>query len=295
MAPLAQILVPLANILQPLEDAANAVLTFVGEDLGLGYGIAIIVLTFVTRIVILPLSIRQIKSMRALQAYSPQIKEINERYKDDPQRKQRELMAFYKTNQINPLASCFPLLLQLPVFFALFQLLRSDEFKDEVNAYGNDFLFIPDLTENLNDAPTAIFVSMIVTLLRDDGRLDGDLRRPSRGSPADPALRVAGHLHALHSHLPGGPRPLLDHHQRLDHRPAVRGQGVLAGAARGHGRGSQGHTGSPSTAQEEEEAPLTLAGRRPRRSSPSRGTLVLLLRDSPPSGKFLPMSTLAPL
>ena len=161
MAPIAQILVPLANILQPLEDAANAVLTFVGEDLGLGYGIAIIVLTFVTRIVILPLSIRQIKSMRALQAYSPQIKEINERYKDDPQRKQRELMAFYKTNQINPLASCFPLLLQLPVFFALFQLLRSEEFKAEVNAYGNDFLFIPDLTENLNDAPTAIFVSMI--------------------------------------------------------------------------------------------------------------------------------------
>ncbi len=87
-------------------------------------------LTFVTRIVILPLSLRQIKSMRALQAYSPQIKELNERYKDDPQRKQRELMAFYKENQINPLASCFPLLLQLPVFFALFQLLRSDDVPD---------------------------------------------------------------------------------------------------------------------------------------------------------------------
>ena len=80
-----------------------------------------------TRIVILPLSLQQIKSMRALQAYAPQIKELNERYKDDPQRKQREMMKFYKENNINPLASCFPLLLQLPVFFALFQLLRSDD------------------------------------------------------------------------------------------------------------------------------------------------------------------------
>jgi YidC/Oxa1 family membrane protein insertase len=99
--------------------------------------------------------------MRALQAYAPQIKELNERYKDDPQRKQRELMNFYKSNNINPLASCFPLLLQLPVFFALFQLLRSDTFKDQVNAYGNDFGFIPDLTENLNDAPTGVLITLI--------------------------------------------------------------------------------------------------------------------------------------
>ena len=161
MVELADIVLPLANILQPIEDVANSILAFFGEDLGWGYGAAIIMLTFITRIVILPLSIRQIKSMRALQAYSPQIKELNERYKDDPQRKQRELMNFYKENQINPLASCFPLLLQLPVFFALFQLLRSEEFKAEVNAYGNDFLFIPDLTENLNDSPTAIFVGLI--------------------------------------------------------------------------------------------------------------------------------------
>jgi YidC/Oxa1 family membrane protein insertase len=150
----------LANILQPIEDAANAVLTFFGEDMALGYGIAIILLTFVTRIVILPLSIRQIKSMRALQAYSPQIKEINERYKDDPQRKQRELMAFYKENQINPLASCFPLLLQLPVFFALFQLLRSDGFQEEVLAYGDPgFLFIPDLTEK---ATGGVLIALLI-------------------------------------------------------------------------------------------------------------------------------------
>jgi YidC/Oxa1 family membrane protein insertase len=131
IAHLAGILLPLANILKPIEDVDDSVLHFLAEDLYWCYGVAIIMLTFVTRIVILPLSIRQIKSMRALQAYAPQIKQLNERYKDDPQRKQRELMDFDKSNNINPLASCFPLLLQLPVFFALFQLLRSDGFQAE--------------------------------------------------------------------------------------------------------------------------------------------------------------------
>ena len=160
MGALAQILLPLANVLQPLEEAANAVLEFFAVDMNFGYGVAIILLTFATRIVILPLSLRQIKSMRALQAYAPQIKELNERYKDDPQRKQREMMRFYQENNINPLASCFPLLLQLPVFFALFQLLRSDEFKSEVLAFGDPgFLFIPDLTE---PATGGVLVALIV-------------------------------------------------------------------------------------------------------------------------------------
>ncbi|MGI9021320.1 MAG: YidC/Oxa1 family membrane protein insertase [Solirubrobacterales bacterium] len=175
-------MLPLANILQPIEDAANSVLTFFAEDMTLGFGIGIILLTFVTRIVILPLSVRQIKSMRALQAYSPQIKELNERYKDDPQRKQRELMAFYKDNQINPLASCFPLLLQLPVFFALFQLLRDERFKEEVLAYGDPgFLFIPDLTEKATDGVlialiVIYFVSMVASMAISAAQAEGAQR-----------------------------------------------------------------------------------------------------------------------
>jgi YidC/Oxa1 family membrane protein insertase len=159
-------MLPVANVLQPLEDAANAVLEFFADTMGLGFGVAIILLTFVTRIVILPLSIRQIKSMRALQAYAPQIKQLNERYKDDPQRKQRELMTFYRDNNINPLASCFPLLLQLPVFFALFQLLRSDEFKEEVLAFGDPgFLFIPDLTEKTTGAVLVVLIVIYVVTM----------------------------------------------------------------------------------------------------------------------------------
>lgn len=153
-------MLPVANILQPIIDAADAVLTFFAENAGFGYGVAIILLTFVTRIVILPLSLRQIRSMRSLQAYGPQIKELNERYKDDPQRKQREMMEFYRENNINPLASCFPLLLQLPVFFALFSLLRSQSFKEEVLAYGDPgFLFIPNLTDK---AVGAVLVTLII-------------------------------------------------------------------------------------------------------------------------------------
>src|SRR5918994_590186 len=139
----------LANIFQPLIDVANAVLVFLHDDVGLYWGPAIVALTFITRIVILPLSIKQIRSMRALQAFQPQIKAIQEKYKDDRQRMQREMMSFYQENQINPLSSCFPLLLQLPVFLALFYLWRTPGFQEDVLASPPEgWLFIPDLTEN---------------------------------------------------------------------------------------------------------------------------------------------------
>ena len=175
-------MLPLAIMPQFMLDGANSILTFFAEDMGAGYGIAIILLTFVTRIAILPLSIKQIKSMRALQAYAPQIKELNERYKDDPQRKQRELMAFYQKNNINPLASCVPLLLQLPVFFTLFELLRSEQFKSELLAYGDPgFLFIPDLSEKATGAVLitlliVYFVTMVASMAVSAAQAEGAQR-----------------------------------------------------------------------------------------------------------------------
>jgi YidC/Oxa1 family membrane protein insertase len=158
-------ILPLANVLQPLVDVANAVLKFFHNDVGVGWGVAIILLTFVTRLAILPLSMRQIRSMRALQALQPQIKAIQERYKDDKQRLQRELMTFYQENKINPFASCVPLILQLPVFIALYQLLRSDTFNAEI-ASNPGFLGIPDLSEKATGATLVIllvlyFVTMV--------------------------------------------------------------------------------------------------------------------------------------
>jgi len=153
----------LANVFQPLIDVADTVIVFFHDDAGLGWGPAIVALTFVTRIAIVPLSIKQIRSMRALQAYQPQIKAIQEKYKDDRQRMQREMMSFYQENQINPLSSCFPLLLQLPVFLALFYLLRSDEFQAQVLASPPEgWLFIPDLTEPATGGVLAVLIVIYV-------------------------------------------------------------------------------------------------------------------------------------
>jgi YidC/Oxa1 family membrane protein insertase len=156
-------LTPVANILQPLIDAAEAVILFLHDDLGLTWGLAIVGLTFITRIVILPLSLKQIRSMRHLQQHAPELKAIQERYKDDKERLQREMMKFYRENEINPLASCWPLLLQLPVFLALYQLLNSDSFKDDVLADPPEgFLFIPNLTEQATGAELVLLIVLFI-------------------------------------------------------------------------------------------------------------------------------------
>ncbi|MGN6815113.1 MAG: YidC/Oxa1 family membrane protein insertase [Solirubrobacterales bacterium] len=146
-------ILPDANILQPLIDIANAVLKFFHDNAGLSWGMSIIALTVVTRAILIPLTYKQLKGMRALQALQPQIKELQEKYKNDKQRMQQEMMRFYKENKVNPFASCLPLLAQLPVFITLFYVLRHElppdmgcEAAGHCSAYGAEFLFIHDLT-----------------------------------------------------------------------------------------------------------------------------------------------------
>ena len=134
-----------ANILQPLIDVANAVLQFFHDDVGLSWGMSIIALTVVTRALLIPLTFKQLKGMRALQALQPQMKELQEKYKNDRQRLQQEMMRIYRENKVNPLASCFPLLAQLPIFITLFFLLR-DELPEDILPGEESFLFISDLT-----------------------------------------------------------------------------------------------------------------------------------------------------
>jgi YidC/Oxa1 family membrane protein insertase len=93
---------------------------------GGSWGLAIVGLTVVVRAVMVPLTVKQFHSMQRLQQHMPQMKEIQEKYKDDKQRQQQELMKFYQENKINPFASCLPLVLQLPVFISLFYMLRTD-------------------------------------------------------------------------------------------------------------------------------------------------------------------------
>lgn len=144
-------MIPAANILQPLIDVANSVLQFFHDEAGLSWGMSIIALTVLTRALLIPLTYKSLKGMRALQALQPQLKEIKEKYKNDQKRMQQEMMRFYQENKVNPFASCIPLLAQLPVFITLFYLLQNelpDDIGCEAGQCGSEasFLFISDLT-----------------------------------------------------------------------------------------------------------------------------------------------------
>ncbi len=110
----------------PLITIFEEVLVFIHEHLGFSWGLAIVGLTVVVRAVMLPLTVSQFRSMQRMQALAPQIKALQEKYKDDKQRQQQEMMNFYRDNKVNPFASCLPLVLQLPVFISLFYMLRAD-------------------------------------------------------------------------------------------------------------------------------------------------------------------------
>jgi YidC/Oxa1 family membrane protein insertase len=146
--------------LQVLVDGCHDVLKFWHGVIGGSWGWAIIMLTFTVRLVILPLTFKGVKGMQRMQVLQPKIKEIQERYKDDRQRMNQEVMAFYQREKVNPLGSCLPLALQIPFFIALFQLLRSAEFKADI-AGNAAFGPIPNLAEKITGQPV-LLVSLIV-------------------------------------------------------------------------------------------------------------------------------------
>ena len=106
-----------------LLDGMGAVLAFF-YGLIPSYGVAIIGLTVAVRLLLFPLTAKQARSMQKMQKIHPEIKKIQARYKDDKQKLNEEIMKFYKENKVNPLAGCLPLVAQMPIFFALFAVLR---------------------------------------------------------------------------------------------------------------------------------------------------------------------------
>jgi YidC/Oxa1 family membrane protein insertase len=109
------------------------------------YGVAIMLLTIIVRCIFWPITHKGTESMRKMQALQPQMKEIQTKYKDNPQRMQQETMKFYKENKVNPMGGCLPMLIQIPVFIALFVVLRS-----AVELRFSKFLWISDLSEPEN-------------------------------------------------------------------------------------------------------------------------------------------------
>jgi YidC/Oxa1 family membrane protein insertase len=164
-----------ANVLEPLIRVCEKVLLFFHDTVGTGWGLSIILLTMTVRVVLLPLTLKQARSMRRLQVLAPEIKKIQEKYKGDKQRQQQEMMRFYQENKVNPLASCLPLLFQLPFFIALYYMLRKDLRHDICgqtahacgtvagHAHSAQFLFIPDLTAPATGAALAVLIVLYVS------------------------------------------------------------------------------------------------------------------------------------
>jgi YidC/Oxa1 family membrane protein insertase len=162
------------NPLKPLINFFEAIIKFFHDSIGLEWGLCIVVLTLLVRMVLLPLTLKQFKSMQAMASHAPELKKLQERYKQDKERLNQETMKFYRENKINPFASCLPMVLQLPVFLSLYYMLRTDLRHDICPGINpahvahpkpcgatadSGFLFIPDLT---NKATGGVLVALIV-------------------------------------------------------------------------------------------------------------------------------------
>ena len=121
------------------------------------YGVAIILLTVLVRLAMFPLTYKQVKSMRKMQALAPEMEEIKKKYGEDPQEMQRQMMSLYRERGVNPLAGCLPLLLQMPIFIALYRMLYTTfELRGAPFAFWVQDLSQPDRLAHLSflaDAP----------------------------------------------------------------------------------------------------------------------------------------------
>lgn len=118
------------------------------------YGLAIIFLTIVIKIIIFPLTQKQMKSMRGMQEIQPKVKYLQEKYKNDPQKMQEKVMQLYQEHGVNPFGGCLPLLIQMPIFIAFYQSLY--QFKFSVAEHAR-FLWIPDIGQ-----PDSLYILAIL-------------------------------------------------------------------------------------------------------------------------------------
>ncbi len=166
----------LANPLQPLIDVFEEVLLAIHGVVG-SWGLSIVLLTVIVRAALLPLTFKQFKSMQNMQRLAPEIKALQEKYKEDRERRNQETMKFYQENNVNPLSSCLPLVAQFPVFIALFYMLQKDLRRDicpGLNPPGTatpkpcgeagdaTFLFIPDLTNKATGVVLVVLIALYI-------------------------------------------------------------------------------------------------------------------------------------
>jgi YidC/Oxa1 family membrane protein insertase len=147
------------GILSPIEQPLTWLLETLHSSLSLPWAWAVVALTLIVRVLLVPLTVKQIHSMQHLQRHAPALKELQKKYKHDKQKLREEQMKFFQEHQVNPAASCLPILFQIPIFFALYFVLRDfeDEIFPEYQAQGEtvDDLgwlgFVPNITDNIAD------------------------------------------------------------------------------------------------------------------------------------------------
>lgn len=150
----------LANLFQPLIDSEEWVLEAL-HSLGLGWGLAIVGLTVLVRLSLVPLVVHQVRAQRELASHLPELKRLRQRHRNDRERLQRELSAYYQRHGINPLSALVPAVVQIPVVVSLYYLMRADV---KSGLFGDSgFLFIPHLGERPHGAILLALILAYVT------------------------------------------------------------------------------------------------------------------------------------
>ena len=128
-------------IIQPFANMIVVVLLWMHENLNMAYGWVLILFGMAVRVLLWPLNQKAMRSSTAMQAIQPEVKAVQERYKQDPQKVQQETMKLYKEHGVNPVGGCLPMLIPMPVLFALFFV-----FRETIEFRGVPFLWLPDLS-----------------------------------------------------------------------------------------------------------------------------------------------------
>ena len=135
------------SLFTPIENLLHFVIEFlysITEKMGFGsYGVAIILLTILIKMILYPLTAKQIQSMKAMQTLQPKLKKLQEKYKDNPQLMQQKLATLYKDAGVNPLAGCLPMLIQMPILMGMYYAL----FNFDYGEVEPSFLWLPSLSQ----------------------------------------------------------------------------------------------------------------------------------------------------
>jgi YidC/Oxa1 family membrane protein insertase len=152
------------------------------HSVGFTWAWSIIVLTFIVRTALVPLTVKQQQSMRRMTALQPELKKLQQKYKHDRQLLNEKMMEFYRENNTNPFGSCLPIVIQIPIFIGLFYLLRRPErFVEPGDDLSFMFGWIPDITEHLKDLPTTTLAILMIIYV--SSQVGSMLLMPSTADP----------------------------------------------------------------------------------------------------------------